>query len=163
MLINSPKAPAKAFADLYNRSGVSKCMLINGKMMDTFASSIFVTMAMFDLSGWPHADTLAQDEELMALGSKATKEVMSLPEHGLMGKIAAWFTSPKRLAKNNAKMEHDCLPVDYSAFNRFHHGGKVRDQDIDVLRKCLASGRAQGRAMPALGELLERYERHIRA
>jgi len=66
------------------------------------------------------------------------------------------------MAKNNLKMERDCLPVDYSAFNRFHHGGKVREQDIQVLRDVLASGRSQGRAMPALTELLARYEAHIR-
>jgi hypothetical protein len=51
----------------------------------------------------------------------------------------------------------------YKDFNRFQHRSKVREQDIQVLRDCLASGRAQGRAMPALGELLELYEAHIRA
>ncbi|MCB2076855.1 MAG: hypothetical protein KDE55_04045 [Novosphingobium sp.] len=162
MIVNKPARPAKAFAELYNRSGVSKCILLNGKMYETFAGSIFVTMAMFDMSGWPHADELAKDSELMALGAKASKEVMSLPEHGLPGKIASLFVSPRQMAKNNAKMEQDCLPVDYSAFNAFHHGGKVREQDIGVLRSCLESGRSQGRAMPALAELLDRYEKHIR-
>lgn len=163
MVVSKPARAAKAFAELYNRSGVSKCSVINGKLYAAFASSIFAVMAMFDLAGWPHAETLTKNEELMALGSGAMKEIMSLPEHGLFGKLGSLFMSPRSLAKNNAKMERDCLPVDYSAFNKFHHGGKVREQDMQVLRRSLESGQAQGRSMPALSELLRRYEAHVRA
>ena len=87
---------------------------------------------------------------------------MGLPEHGLPGKIGSLFLSSRLLAKCNVKMERDCLPVDYSAFNKFHHGGKVREQDMQVLRDRLASGLAQGKPMPALSELLRRYEAHVR-
>ena len=163
MVVNKPARAAKAFAELYNRSGVSKCSLVPGKMYAMFASSIFAVMAMFDLAGWPDAETMAKDGELMSLGAAAMKEVMRLPEFGIAGKIGSLFVSPRQLAKNNLKMEQDCLPVDYSAFNKFHHGGKVREQDIGVLRRSLASGEAQGRSMPALKELLARYERHIAA
>jgi len=163
MVAAGPKQAAKAFAELYNRSGVSKCSIVGKKLYAMFTSSIFAIMAMFDLAGWPDAETMAQDDELMALGSAAMKEIMRLPEHGLMGKIGSLFVSPRQLAKNNLKMERDCLPVDYSAFNKFHHGGKVREQDISVLRKSLESGKRQGRKMPALEDLLGRYERHIAA
>ncbi|MCB2061529.1 MAG: 2-dehydropantoate 2-reductase N-terminal domain-containing protein [Novosphingobium sp.] len=162
MVVNKPARAAKAFAELYNRSGVSKCSLVGAKLYAMFASSIFAVMAMFDLAGWPDAETMAKDRDLMTLGSAAMKEIMRLPEFGFAGKIASLFISPRQLAKNNAKMEQDCLPVDYSAFNKFHHGGKVREQDIGVLRHSLESGRAQGKSMPALSELLDRYERHIR-
>jgi hypothetical protein len=50
------------------------------------------------------------------------------------------------------------LPLDYQAFNRFHHGGKVRAQDVEILHDCLAEGRSTGHAMPALEDLLERLE-----
>jgi len=163
MVSGTPKGPAKAFAELYNRSGVSKCSIVNAKLYAMFTSSIFAIMAMFDLAGWPDAETMAKDGELMSLGSTAMKEIMRLPEHGLMGRIGSLFISPKQLAKNNLKMEQDCLPVDYSAFNKFHHGGKVREQDISVLRRSLESGKAQGKSMPALSELLARYERHVAA
>lgn len=162
MVVSEPAGAAQAFKALYDRSGVSKAVVIKGKMFEMFASSIFVTMALFDMKGWPHADVLAADKELMALGSRATKEAMRLPQFGLMGKLMSLMMGPGMMAKNNAKMERDCLPVDYSAFNQFHHGGKVREQDIQVLRDTLASGRSQGRAMPALTELLQRYEAHIR-
>ncbi len=162
MVVSEPAGAAQAFKALYDRSGVSKAAIFKGKIFEMFAASIFVTMAMFDMKGWPHAEELAADKELMALGSRATKEAMRLPQFGLMGKVMSLMMGPGMMAKNNAKMERDCLPVDYSAFNRFHHGGKVREQDIQVLRDCLASGRSQGRAMPALAEILARYEEHIR-
>ena len=163
MVANKPAKAAKAFAELYDRSGVSKCSLVSPKLYATFTSSIFAIMAIFDLAGWPDAQTLAKDKELMSLGAGAMKEIMRLPEHGLAGKIGSLFISPRLLAKNNAKMEQDCLPVDYSAFNKFHHGGKVREQDMQVLRRSLESGQAQGKSMPALSELLRRYESHVRA
>jgi len=163
MVVGRPKQAAKAFAGLYNRSGVSKCSIIPEMLYATFTSSIFAVMAMFDLAGWPHAETMAKDGELMALGAQAMKEIMRLPEHGLMGWIGSLFVSPRQLAKNNLKMENDCLPVDYSAFNKFHHGGKVREQDMSVLRRSLESGKAQGKKMPALEELLGRYERYVAA
>lgn len=161
MVVGKPKQAAKAFAELYNRSGVSKCSIMPAKLYATFTSSIFAIMAMFDLAGWPDAETMAKDQELMALGSSAMKEIMRLSEHGLMGKLASLFLSPRQLAKNNLKMERDCLPVDYSAFNKFHHGGKVREQDMAVLRRSLESGQAQGKSMPALSELLGRYEAYV--
>ena len=163
MVVGQPAAAAQAFKALYDRSGVSKAAIFKGKMFEMFAASIFVTMAQFDMKGWPHADVLAADKDLMALGSRATKEAMRLPQFGLMGKLMSLMMGPGSMAKNNAKMEAICLPVDYSAFNQFHHGGKVREQDIQVLRDTLASGRSQGRAMLALTELLERYEAHIRS
>jgi len=163
MMVARPKAAAKAFKALYDGSGVSTCAIVPEKLYATFTSSIFAIMAMFDLAGWPHAEEMAKDKELMALGARAMKEIMALPEHGIIGKIGSLFVSPKQLAKNNLKMEQDCLPVDYSAFNKFHHGGKVREQDMDVLRKSLQSGKSQGRKMLALEELLARYERHVAA
>lgn len=163
MVIGTPKKPAQAFARLYNRSGVSKCVIIPAKFYATMSSSVFVIMAIFDLAGWPDAETLARNDELMTLGVRAIKEIMRLPEHGLIGKISSLLVTPRQLAKINLKLERDCLPVDYSAFNRFHHGGKVREQDIQVLRHCLHSGQAQGRSMTALDTLIRRYEAHIRA
>ncbi|MEJ8305434.1 hypothetical protein [Saccharibacillus sacchari] len=48
------------------------------------------------------------------------------------------------------------MPLDLQAFNRFHHGGKVREQDIQSLRESLADGLRAGRRMTALKKLLER-------
>lgn len=163
LVANRPKKAAKAFAELYNRSGVSKCSMIPAALYATFTSSTFANFAIFDMAGWPDAETLAKNEELMTLGSNAMKEIMALPEHGFLGKVMSWMQSPRQLAKSNIKTEQTALPVDYSAFSGFHHGGKVREQDIGVLRHSLESGKAQGKSMPALTELLRRYETFVAA
>jgi hypothetical protein len=160
MIADKPSHPVRKFADLYNSCGASKCNVVNSTVYKMFTSSIFPIMAIFDLAGWPDAATLAKDRTLMSLGAKAMAEIMSLPEHGWRGKLAAWVINRFTLARINAGMEKSCLPVDYSAFNEFHHGGKVREQDILVMRNSAQSGRSQGKAMPALDQLLDRYEPH---
>src|SRR3546814_4008400 len=54
-------------------------------------------------------------------------------------------------------MVRNSMPLDYQAFNRFHHGGKVLAQDVEVLEHSLAVGRQKGREMPALAALLDAY------
>lgn len=160
MIADKPAKPAQDFAALYNGCGISRCNVVNNTMYTMLTSSIFPLLAVFDLAGWPDARTLAGNKELMSLGTKAIKETMRLPQHGWQGKLGSLMINRFLLARYNAKMERDCLPVDYSAFNKFHHGGKVRDQDIQVMRQCAESGKAQGKSMPALNEILRRYEAH---
>ncbi|MDY8021370.1 hypothetical protein [Paenibacillus polymyxa] len=45
-------------------------------------------------------------------------------------------------------------------FNRFHHGGKVRVQDVESMRNSVVEGQRQGRQMKALKELLQRVAEH---
>lgn len=161
MLAGRAAGPVKEFIELYNRSGVSRCRTVPPTLYTMFTRTAFPTFAVFDMAGWPDAETMADNDELMSLCARAIKEIMRLPEHGLIGKLAGLLVSSGRLAKTNIKTEQHCLPADYPAFNKFHHGGKVRQQDIDVMKESLESGRKQGRAMPALEELLNRYEAHI--
>jgi hypothetical protein len=136
---------------------------VKQRLYTMFTRTAFPTFAVFDLAGWPDAATMAENTELMSLCCRANKEIMRLPEHGWLGKLGGLLMSRGMLAKTNIKTERAALPVDYQAFNRFHHGGKVREQDIDMMRQCLASGRAQGRSMPALEELVQKYEAHCAA
>ena len=163
MLVDNPSGPAHKFAGLYNRCGISRCQLVKQRLYTMFTRTAFPTFAVFDMAGWPDAETMAQNDELVSLCCRAIKEIMRLPEHGWPGKLGGLLMTPKMLSKMNVKAECSALPVDYTGFNRFHHGGKVRAQDIGVMRQTLESGRAQGRAMPALEELLTRYEAHCAA
>ena len=47
------------------------------------------------------------------------------------------------------------LPLDYQAFNKFHHGGKVREQDIESLKACLKAGIKVDRKMASLEQLIQ--------
>lgn len=161
MVADKPDQAARDFAALYSLSGVSRCNVVNQTIYRMFTASFFPTMAIFDIAGWPDAKTMAGERELMKLCCKAMKEIVRLPEYGWRGKLAGLLLAPKLLAWQNIKMERDCLPVDYSAFNKFHHGGKVRDQDLGSMKQSLASGNSQGIKMPALAELVRRYEKHL--
>lgn len=163
MLAGKPVGPVGEFVELYNRCGVSRCKTVNPLAYTMFTRTAFPTFAVFDMAGWPDAETMSRNKELMSLCSRAIREIMRLPEHGWPGKLGGLLMNRRLLSRMNIKTERNVLPVDYQAFNRFHHGGKVRDQDIGVMKQCLESGRAQGRPMPALEELIRRYEAHCSA
>jgi hypothetical protein len=163
MVVDQPARPAGEFVELYTRCGISRCQTVKQQLYTMFTRTAFPTFAVFDLAGWPDAATMADNKALASLCCRAIKEIMRLPEHGWAGKLGALLMGRKMWAKMNVKTEHNALPVDYQGFNRFHHGGKVREQDIDMMRQSLESGHAQGKSMPALEELLQRYEAHCAA
>jgi hypothetical protein len=43
------------------------------------------------------------------------------------------------------KQEKDMQPLDTAAFNRIHHGGRVRAQDLHALRDFASDGQRHGR------------------
>jgi hypothetical protein len=106
---------------------------------------------------------MSDNTDLMRLGSGATREMIRLPQHGWRGSLSAPVVRKPTLAWLLKKLENASLPLDFHAFNRFHHGGKVRDQDLQVMQNCLATGLARGHKMSALGELVARYQMHCAA
>jgi len=160
MLAAKPRPAAEAFAALYNKSRVSKAAVMKSELYAIVSSAFFPVTAICDLAGWPAAGGMSAHKELMRLGSGAMREMIALPEHGWVGQLSAPLLQNSVLRWLLNKMHQASLPLDFNAFNRFHHGGKVRTQDLQVMRDCLASGHAQGRKMPALAELVARYERH---
>ena len=124
---------------------------------DVFAHGLPEGIELAERAGWPDAVTLAADRELMTLGAQAMAEILALPEHGWRGKLASLVVGRKTLAKKLVDMERQCRPLDYTAFNRFHHGGKVRAQNLLVMQRCRAAGQAAGKPMKALSELIEGF------
>jgi Ketopantoate reductase PanE/ApbA len=160
MLAARPKQAAREFAALYDRCGISKVTVMNVGLYTILNNAFFPITAICDLAGWPSAARMSANQPLMSLGSKAMKEIIGMPQHGFIGKIVRLFISEKSLSKLLTKMERESLPLDFHAFNKFHHGGKVRAQDIQVMQNCYAEGTATGYAMPALNELLQKYQAH---
>lgn len=160
MISGEPGPVASAFAKLYNGSGVSKCVRIPPRIFGMISTSLFPLFAICDLAGWPKAKQLAEKQELLELGSAAMREILSMRGNGLRGKLLSLMLSSRVLLWMITKMEKSALPFDFHAFNQFHHGGKVRLQDIQVMEDCLRSGQNQRHQMPALEELLTRYRKH---
>jgi len=160
MLSARPRPEAERFAALHTRSGVSNGIVMSPTLFEIMSTAFFPMTAMCDLAGWPDARTMSENTSLMRLGSAAMREVISLPKNGWLGRLASHFLRQATLATLLKKMERDSLPLDFHAFNRFHHGGKVRDQDIQAMKYSIASGAAAGRRMARLRQLVDQYEAH---
>jgi hypothetical protein len=155
---------AKQFAALYNRCGVSRCGLMHPTLLNTVANAGFPMFAACELAGWPDdLATVVADKELWRLACRAQGEIIALPQNGWLGKLIALIMGPRVTANLHLSLEREMRPLDYQAFSRFHHGGKVHAQDVKALRDCLAEGQRQGRPMTALKELLRRLDEHAAA
>ncbi|WP_216626774.1 2-dehydropantoate 2-reductase N-terminal domain-containing protein [Paenibacillus phytohabitans] len=157
---NNNKPAAKQFAELYNESGVSRCGQVSPAMFNIYSSIGFPVYAACDIAGWPKFSAVIANKDLWRLACRAQGEIAALPKHGLIGKIMGLVMGPYMTAKIHLKMEQDMLPLDYQAFNRFHHGGKVRAQDIESIRNSIIEGQLQGRQMKALKQLFQRLIEH---
>ncbi len=151
---------ARAFAALYDRSGVSLCGAMGKTLVDIVTNSAFPMLAASEIANWPNVTALVANKELWQLACRAQAEIMALPQHGLLGKLMAVIMGPGITAKLQLKLEREMLPLDYQAFNRFHHGAKVRAQDVQVMQNCVADGERQGKPMASLRELLARQAAH---
>lgn len=114
-------------------------------------------------------------------------QVMRIPEdqllRGILGTLSHQSnanlpvhkpTDPKQIAQAIVCYKYPMNSVDFQVqtnnkvaakqlitlFNRFHHGGKVRTQDVESMRNSVVEGQRQGRQMKALKELLLRISEH---
>ncbi len=156
-----PAGPSKAFSALFSRSGEASCQkLPNGIYRVSTSSFAPFTMAC-ELNGWGDMDSLVANSELWQLSCRAQREIMRLKKHGFAGKLMAWMMSDKRMEKMMRGSEADAEPMGLMAFNRFHHSGKVLEQNVQILENCLALGRDGGQEMPATRDLLDRWRRQF--
>lgn len=160
-LVTRNTTAARQFVALYNRCGVSRCGLMSPVLINTLGPAVFAVYAACDIAGWPDDfATVVANKELWRLACRAQAEVIALPRNGWLGKLMALLMGPRISATMHLKLEQDTLPLDSQAFNRFHHGDKVRAQDVAALRDCLAEGQRHGQPMAALSALLARLAAH---
>jgi hypothetical protein len=160
MLDSTHAAAARALAGLYGRNGLSRAVVMPPAMYGVMSNAAFPMLAASQLAGWPSISGLVAQRELWSLSCRAQREIAALPRFGWTGRVLGGVMGTRATAWLHRKIEAQCLPLDYQAFNRFHHGGKVHAQDVQVLRNCLAEGRQAGHRMRALGELLDRLVAH---
>lgn len=147
-------AAARDFTQIYNRCGISRGAQMSSTLVDIVSNSVFPMFAASQIAGWPDIARLAANKSLWQLACRAQGEIMALPQHGWLGKLMRLVMTPGMTAKLHLKLEREMWPLNYQAFNRYHHGGKVHAQDVQVMENCVADGLRQGRAMTALKELL---------
>ena len=150
----------REFAEVYGRSGVSTCLVMpNLRFLDCMLCFLAPSFVAFVIEGWPEPEDIYKTKT-WRLAEKATMEIFALPQYGILGKVAAALGGPLNLLTRMWKgMYKDALPLDFPAFNRFHHGGKVLEQDIKIARDVLSREEGRGKKMPNLRSLLERLDK----
>jgi len=154
-LAKKPKAGVRAFVDAYERSGIAKCTAIPNAMYEMATNLFFPVTVACEIDGWRGLDAVIANQPLWALCCEAQREIMTIPDFGLIGKLAAWMTKDAAIAKQMLTLDQQSGAIDFNAFNRFHHGGKVVEQDIQVIENCIQRGQQAGKAMRACRALLE--------
>lgn len=146
---------SSSFSKLYNACEVSNCVIWSSTQC---ALNIFPLVAVFiglELLGWPKIKDIDTESEVWSLTIAAAKEVQMLDVCGEAGTQTAQATSESTFVQMFAYLEEKLRPLDFQAFNQFHHGGKVVEQDRIHIERCISQGVAEGKPMSALKTLLQ--------
>lgn len=154
---SKPKQASKAFPALYNQCGVATCKRMPRSVYAMSSNMFFAFTVASELNGWKGTDALIAERDLWHLSCSSQREIMGLSCHGLVGKLASRLLSDARLEKAMRDSDHNASAMGFTAFNRFHHGGKVLEQNIQILENCIALGEGEGRSMSATKSLLDRW------
>ncbi|MFF2520733.1 ketopantoate reductase family protein [Streptomyces liangshanensis] len=155
---------ANSFAEIYNASGVSSCLVLPAGQLAVNANPMLAVLVACELVDWVPLKDLHQHKEVWDLALAAVKEIQALGFHGELGRRAAEETTDATLTASLVAWENAMRPLDLQAFNRYHHGGKVNAQDHAHLLACIAAGQAEGKPMTALREIVRRTDdRHATA
>ena len=159
MLTRTNRDLGQELAELYGRSGASTCTVMpNLRVADCASYFLSPSFVAFMIEGWPEPEDMFKTET-WRLAEKATMEIVALPQFGFLGKVIAALGGPLNLpAKMWEGTSKAAVPLDFHAFNKFHHGGKVMAQDIGISRDILSREEGRGRKLPMLRSLIERLD-----
>ncbi|HEY0693994.1 MAG TPA: 2-dehydropantoate 2-reductase N-terminal domain-containing protein [Kribbella sp.] len=145
---------AERFKALYDACGVSHCDVLDHNQSPAQVATMFPIFAASELMGWPPAAQFTDHKDTWILAVDAAREVASVDEYGPAGQATAAQLSGESLTHLLTAYEEKALPLDLNAFNAMHHGGKVAQQDLELLRDHVAAGERQGKPMVALKLLI---------
>ncbi len=140
----------------FERGGMG-CALLAPHLYSMGTNLFFSFTVAAELDGWRSIDDLVANKPLWQACCKSQREIMRLSRWGLTGKIAALVSTNKKIRTQLIDNEAAMRPMDFMAFNRFHHGGKVVEQDTQILQRCIDIGASEGRPMKASRSLLEQW------
>ncbi|SNY38462.1 2-dehydropantoate 2-reductase N-terminal domain-containing protein [Paractinoplanes atraurantiacus] len=151
---SSPKL-AEAFTAAYSGNGIPAAAIMPAAEM-AIGVAILTPILAWELLGWQPLDTIDASHEAWQLGVAATREIQRLSVFGPTGQAAAEQTTPEGLLEMFRQLTQLSKPLDFAAFNAYHHGGKVHQQDLDFLDDARSRADAEGTDVPALRELISR-------
>lgn len=151
----SSESVARAFADLYDQNGDNRCDVVSNDEYELPVSATTLVAAL-DQLGWPQMRDVDPEGEIWQLATEAMREIQRLPVFGEAGIASSDKVDAKATHGFFLDFEKASLPLDFAAFTRYHHGGKLRGQSLGTLREALRLGKAADRDMPALSALVAR-------
>ncbi|EUC41017.1 hypothetical protein COCMIDRAFT_30128 [Bipolaris oryzae ATCC 44560] len=155
---NSTPALAEEFSQLWNASGISQCAIAPPAQIDAMVAPFSVITALSDLLDWPTYDDIDIQGDVWTLGIQAIKEILGLSVFGQVGKQAIATTTAASVRDQLSGLQKAMYPLDWLAFNKYHHSGKVNAQNRDVLRNFISQGEAENKEMHSTKELLKKVE-----
>lgn len=155
-MVTGPSRPAKTFVRLYNAAALVRCVYLPRNFFRSATASYVSFTTACELSGWNDLDQLIQDQALWVLCCRAQREILGLKQYGIAGKLMVLLMTNARYEKMMRQMEQEARAMGFIRFFQFHHGGKVREQNIEGLKNCIKAGEEQGRDMSASKALYER-------
>ncbi|KAF5248257.1 hypothetical protein FANTH_6050 [Fusarium anthophilum] len=129
-----------SFPMLYNACGVSNCVIWSPEQTALTIFPMFAVFIGLELLGWPKTKDIDTQSEVWQLTTAAAREVQMLNVCGESGTQTAKITSEDTFSQTFAYLEEKLRPLDFQAFNRFHHGGKVVEQDRMHIDRCISQG-----------------------
>ncbi|KAG5759587.1 hypothetical protein H9Q72_012285 [Fusarium xylarioides] len=147
---------SSSFSKLYNACGVSTCVVWSPAQSALTIFPLFAVFMGLELLGWPKTEDIDTESEVWKLTTAAAKEIQTLGICGETGAQTALATTESTFVQMSAYLDDKLRPLDYQAFNQYHHGGKVIDQDRMHIERCITQGVAEGKPMAALKVLLQR-------
>jgi hypothetical protein len=158
---DSSPSVQSAFAELWDKSRVpSTCK--SATQLSVEGLPIFAVFAAAELLGWPSFTEIAggklddEGKAVWKLAVEAGKELARLDMHGEVGVKAAEAMTEEGMAGALSGLEQVMRPFDFVAFSKYHHGGKVNEQDRELLKTCLRIGEKEGEGMEKLRMLIQR-------
>lgn len=153
---SAPKL-AEVFAAVYSGNGVPAAEIAPAAAQAIGVSGMAPTLA-WGLLGWRSLDEVDASDEIWQLGVNAMREIQRLSALGPAGQAAAEQTTPEGVLEMFRQMTQLAKPLDFPAFNAYHHGGKVNPQDRAFIDDARQRGEAEGADVPALRQLSYRLK-----
>lgn len=144
---------AQNFAALYDRSEILQCNIVSVDEKKVSLAMLLPLLAL-ELLDWPAFADIDPTDEKWQLSIEAMHEFQRLSTFGQVGLAASEQIDAEGALGIIRQLEELSMPLDFAAFNKYHHGGKVNSQDIDLLNEALSLGEVEGAAMPALRKLI---------
>ncbi|VEU21809.1 DEKNAAC102356 [Brettanomyces naardenensis] len=144
---------AKGFSQLYDRNGISKCLVKPAEEYAASYDAFPIVLATLGLLSWPRFEEIDVKSDLWKLTTTALKEATELDIHGESGKELASKITEKSLLEMYLTSQKASLPLDTVDFDRYHHGGKVNKQNRGLLRRIIEEGDREGKDLAAVKKL----------